>query len=68
MSFKQRKPRTTAVRQKEIPTEEEDDLGSGISPMAAAQARRKREGKKKEKVGTTLSFGEPEVRCSFFAR
>jgi hypothetical protein len=59
MSFKQRKPRTTAVRQKETPTEEEDDLGSGISPMAAAQARKKREGKKK--VGT-LSFGETEVR------
>ena len=60
MSFKQRRPRTAATRQKDITEDDDaDDLGSGISPMAAAQARKKREGKKKVvTAGAALSFAE----------
>lgn len=56
MSFKQRRPRTTTARQRDTADDQDgDDLGSGISPMAAAQARRKREGKNK---AATLSFAD----------
>lgn len=60
MSFKQRKPRTAATRQKDTTEDDDgDDLGSGISPMAAAQARKKREGKKKVgTAGAALSFAD----------
>lgn len=54
--FKSRKPRTTAVRQKE--TADEHEESPELSPMLAASQRKKERSKGKAK----LSFQQDEVR------
>lgn len=60
--FKSRKPRTTAVRQKDTDDAEADADAEGISPMLAASQRKKERSKGKAK----LSFQEAEDDVSPF--